>query len=195
MTDEIIKKIKITALDLSVPIMKDESAEALVSLLKARKPKKILEIGTGVGYSGTLMLAASEDSFLTTIELDCSAAKIAKSFFALADLSRRVRLIEGDATSVIPMTEARFDFIFLDGPKGQYEALRPYLVDLLAVGGVIFADNILFKGYVNGAYNEHKHRTIVNSLRAFRENMKGDGRFKVELSEVGDGILTAERIL
>jgi predicted O-methyltransferase YrrM len=91
------------------------------------------------------------------------------------------------------MAEGKFDFIMLDGPKGQYEDFRPYLMALLKEGGVIFADNVLFKGYVYGDYEGHKHRTIVKSLRTFIKNMREDARVETVLHEVGDGILIAKK--
>ncbi|MDR2090110.1 MAG: O-methyltransferase [Clostridiales bacterium] len=191
---DIISDVKSAAFGLSVPIMRDESADALVFLTGVKRPKKILEIGTGIGYSGILMLTAAEEAFLTTVEIDCASARLAKENFARAGLTSRVRVIEGDAAEAAVMLDSRFDLILIDGAKGQYERLRPYLAGLLNRGGTIFADNVLFKGYVKGGYPGHKHRTIVKSLSAFIKNMKDDAGFNTELKEIGDGVLIAEKI-
>ncbi|MDR2047606.1 MAG: O-methyltransferase [Clostridiales bacterium] len=191
---DIIEKIKNRALDLSVPIIRDGGAEILTALLRERRCAKILEIGTGVGYSGALMLSAAKNASLVTVEIDGVFAELARSFFREAGLEKRVRLIEGDATEAVLLMDGGFDFILLDGPKGQYERLRPYLVGLLNPGGIIFADNALFKGYVEDFYIRRKHRSIVKSLKAFIENMRNDARFRTTLSDAGDGILIAEYI-
>ncbi|MDR3264296.1 MAG: O-methyltransferase [Clostridiales bacterium] len=190
---DIVEEIKVCAMDLSVPIMKDETRDVLLSCIRSFPCRKILEIGAGIGYSGTLMLRSLPEAFLTTIEIDAFSAEIAGRFFEKAGLAKRVRLIEGDVTEIITMMDARFDFIFLDGPKGQYEHLRPYLINLLDDGGVIFADNVLFKGYVSDYYIRHKHRTIVNSLRAFIDNMKNAEGFVSELLDTGDGIMISKK--
>ncbi|MDR3292708.1 MAG: O-methyltransferase [Clostridiales bacterium] len=190
---DILREMRYEAGDVSAPIMREESVALLTEEVERLKPKRILEIGTAIGYSGTQMLFnAGEDTRLTTIELDVFFAELALKNFEKSGLRERVRLIEGDAGEVVAMMEGRFDFILLDGPKGQYEHYRPYLKRLLNVGGILFADNVLFKGYVNDYYIKHKHRTIVNSLTLFIRNMQKDPDFETRLLETEDGIIIAK---
>ncbi|MDR1940423.1 MAG: class I SAM-dependent methyltransferase [Clostridiales bacterium] len=168
---------------------------------------RILEIGTGIGYSGLLMSEAAAAAararaegltgppqiFLTTLELDANSARLARGFFEKSRMAESIRLIEGDAAEFIVMTDCKFDFILLDGPKAQYEKFRPYLAELLNAGGVIFADNMRFKGYVGDAYIRRKHRSIVTALRAYTDNIKADGRFDTVEYAVGDGVIASTK--
>jgi len=183
--------IKEYALIRKIPIISDAALEILLVKLKEVQPERILEIGTAIGYSGCQMLSACPFAKLVTVEINPEACAVAKEIFVSAGFEHRVQLIEGDVNEVIGYIGGKFGFILLDGPKGHYEQLRPYLTELLEGGGVLFADNILFKGYVNNGYTAHKHRTAVNSLEAFIKHMQGDKRFIAELLNIGDGILIA----
>jgi caffeoyl-CoA O-methyltransferase len=234
--EKLLAEIKTAAMNFSIPIMRDDSLTLLKACVKKAVEKKlfeeysknvekseyskkgmrfrILEIGSGIGYSGISMLSAADESLnafkqravaderppdnsdcifpvyadLTTLELDSKSAETARRFFEKSGTAKNVRLIEGDAAEFIVMTGDKFDFILLDGPKGQYERFRPYLKNMLNDGGVIFADNMSFKGYVNDAYIRHKHRSIVNALNAYLKNMKDDPDFETLSYDVGDGI-------
>jgi predicted O-methyltransferase YrrM len=191
--DNIITKLKIYASENKTPIMTDGAMSILLDKFKEINPKRILEIGTAIGYSGLMMLTACPESYLVTVEIDARSAEVARQTFKSAGLTERVQLIEGDINEVIKYIGGGFDFILLDGPKGHYEQLRSYLVNLLADGGILFADNVLFKGYVNSGYTEHKHRTAVASLESFIRNMMSDGEFVSELIDVDDGILVSRK--
>lgn len=178
-----------------VPIMLDDSLPYLLDEVKRAKPDSILEIGTAIGYSGLKMLSVAPNATLTTIELDEERYDIAKNCFIKANVINRVTMHLGDCTEIIRYIDGKFDFIFVDGPKGHYAEMLPYLKNLLADNGKIFADNIIFKGKAVGDdYPEHKHRTIVNSLRKYRKDLLEDGNFSVKEYDAGDGIIIATKI-
>lgn len=174
-----------------VPILRDKSADFLCKIIKDEQPKKILEIGTCLGYSGTLILENSS-GVLTTIEKDEKKCQEAVKNFEQAGLSSRVEVINGDAGEVIKdllKDGQKYDFIFLDGPKGQYITYLPILKQLLNKKGILMADDIYYHGWVKGNdYPKHKHRTIILRLREFIEKITTDEDFDTILLDLEDGI-------
>ena len=174
-----------------VPVLRDRSADFLCEVVKKEKPKKILEIGTCLGYSGILMLENSQESFLVTVEKDVEKSQEALQNFSQAGLLDRVEVINQDAMEVIQnlvKNEQKFDLIFLDGPKGQYVKYLPNLKKLLNRGGILFADDIYYHGLVKQGYPKHKHRTIVYRLREFIDLITNDKEFETFLFDIDDGI-------
>lgn len=171
-----------------IPVLLDDTRDLLIDTVKKLKPNTILEIGTAVGYSGTLMLTNS-DAKLTTIELSEDSIKIAKNTFIENGVYDRVTQLHGDAKVVLPSIDAKFDFIFLDGPKGQYINYLPVLENLLNDGGVIFADNVLYRGMVESTeFIPHKKRTIVVNLRKYLNAVTNSDKFDTIIHKVGDGV-------
>ncbi len=178
-----------------IPVLLDDTAKLLFSKINNQKPKNVLEIGTAIGYSGTLILNASNCK-LTTIEKDEASFNLAEHHFEKFGLTNRVNQILGDAleelNNLVKLNK-KFDFIFLDGPKGQYIKYLPILKQLINNSGVLFADNVFFKRmiFIEGTI-PHRKRTIVVNLRKFLETVKTDNNFyNVEILDVGDGVLIA----
>lgn len=194
-TQEILDKIQKYGRLMNVPIILDDSKDILLDLIRQHQPKKILEIGTAIGYSGSLMLINSPASKLTTIEILPSAYEVAKDNFAELGLLDRVNMILGDANEVVKNLNDDYDFIFMDGPKSKYLHQFPYLLKHLKKDGIIFADNVLFKGRVLGDdYPKHKHRTLILNLRKFLKLVQEDKALKSTLLDAGDGILIIQKV-
>jgi len=174
-----------------VPVLRDKSADFLCKLVKEKNPKKILEIGTCIGYSGIIMLENTTNSFLVTIEKDKGKSEEAKQNFNQAGFSDRVDVVNDDAFNHIKKLSSqneKFDFVFLDGPKGQYINYLPYLKSLLNQDGLLVADDIFYHGMVKEGYPKHKHRTIVFRLREFIDKITTDPDFETVILELEDGI-------
>ncbi len=189
--DERIIKIRKEAKERGIPVILDESLNALMLAVKMRAPQKILEIGTAVGMSGICMLNASPAARLVTVECDEDSFKQAKANFKEFGVDSRVRAILGDAGDVVRCYEPYFDFIFLDGAKARYYDYLPDLKRLLSVGGVLFADNVLFRGLVECEKPPHGDMTIVRNMRAFIDDLSSDVNFTTTLFDIGDGVLIA----
>ena len=190
-----LKKLEEYALENHVPIIRPLSREILAKEVAAKNPSKILEIGTAIGFSGCLMLNSAPNSTLTTIEIDEKSFEVAKQNFSEAGFTNRVKQILGDASEIVKTLEGKFDFIFLDGPKSQYIKQLPYLVNLLSVGGVLLADNVLFMGQVlSDIYPKHKHRSMILKLRQFIRDIQSDKRLTSEIIDIEDGLLLAKKI-
>lgn len=175
--------------DKYVPILKDEGIAFLFDLVKKEKPKKILEIGAYIGYSASVILSACEGSVVTVEKLPENAVLAKQN---LKEFGNRAQVLNEDAYSAILKLEEKgekFDFIFLDGPKGQYFKYLPHLKNLLNSGGILMADNIYFHGLVKKEGSIiHKHRTIVVNLRKFISSILNDKDFTTTLYNLGDGI-------
>ncbi len=177
-----------------VPIIEAEGLALLRKLVEERKPERILEIGTAIGFSGLNMLSLSENSFLTTIDIDSQRLEKAEEYFSLAGVEKRVKIIEDDANYILTLLEGEYDFIFLDGPKAHYKSMLPHILRLLAKGGIIFVDDVYYHGWVKGdAYPQHKHRTIITNMRSFIKAVEEDDTLKVTSYEVGQGLMVIEK--
>ena len=177
------------------PILRDKSFELLISTVKARKPAKILEIGVNVGLSGIGMLLASDNSSLTGIEIDEEKIRAAKENYASFGVSDRVKIFCGDASEIIPLLGGKYDFIFLDGPKGHYGQYCADLLRVLSVGGILFADNVLYRGYVGKDKTApHKHATIKHGMEKFLETVTGAENLKTVDYELEDGVSVTEKL-
>ena len=173
-----------------VPILRDESITFLYDLAQKLQPKKILEIGTYIGYSASILLSSSPNSTLDTVEIKEENSNLACE--NLKVFGGRVEVFCQDAKDFIETKckeKKKYDFIFLDGPKGQYVRYLPILKELLESGGVLVADNVYFHGMVKMEGKiPHKHRSIVNNLRQFINDITLDIDFQTTIYDIGDGI-------
>ncbi len=174
-----------------VPILRPETASFLETLLTAVKPENILEIGTAIGYSALRMHRAAPEARITTLELDQRRADRAEVWFSEAEALQQVRLIRGDAALILPALKESYDFIFLDGPKGQYLHYLPELKRLLKKGGLLFTDNILQEGTLleSRFAVERRDRTIHERMRQFVRLLYQDPQMKTSLLPLEDGVL------
>ncbi len=192
--DRIREKRKI-AKDMGEPILRDKSFEILLDVVRKKQPKKILEIGVNLGYSGIAMLLCSKDASLSGIEIDEAKAQMAKQNYVDFKVDERAKIFLGDAGEIIPILTGEYDFIFLDGPKGHYYEYLPHLLTVLKVGGVLFADNVLFRGYVNDKVKTpHRFNTTKHSMERFLDGITKSENLKTEILDIEDGISITERI-
>lgn len=171
----------------NVPIMKLESKEFLKSLLAIKRPKSILEIGTAIGYS-SLVFDKYSDAKITTIELSEDMAHIAQENFNKYNVD--INLINDNAEKALTKLNQGFDFVFIDANKSNYKFYFDYVdKNLLNNGGVIVADNILFRGEVcNDDLVEKRKITIVKRLRNFLAYITSRDDYKTSIIPIGDGI-------
>lgn len=171
----------------NVPIMKLESKEFLKNLLAIKRPKSILEIGTAIGYS-SLVFDKYSDAKITTIELSEDMAHIAQENFNKYNVD--INLINDDAEKALTKLNQGFDFVFVDANKSNYKFYFDYIdKNLLNNGGVIVADNILFRGEVcNDDLVEKRKITIVKRLRNFLAYITRRDDYQTSIIPIGDGI-------
>lgn len=191
-----LDELKKYARERYIPVMLDDAKELLYNTVREHSPKRILEIGTAIGYSGIVMLSASSEATLNTIELSESSAALARYNFGQFGMSERVNVFVGDAREIVPQLTGEYDFIFLDGPKGQYETFFPYLTELLTVGGSLVCDNVLYKGLVEHVPDDkrHKHITVARNMRAFLDDITTNPRYHTTLYRIGDGVTVSTKL-
>ena len=191
-----LEKIKEKALEDHIPIIMDDTLEVIANRLKNVKPRKILEIGTAVGYSAICFSEfLSEDGKIDTIEREHDRVEEARKNIEKAEVQDKINIIEGDAVEILPTLQGKYDVVFIDASKGKYPFFLREALRLLADNGIIFADNVLYKGYVLSDYNKHKQRTAVRNLREFLAELQNNQELKTEILEVGDGLAVAERVV
>lgn len=191
-----LERIKEKALEDHIPIIMDDTLEVIENRLKNVKSRKILEIGTAVGYSAICFSEfLSEDGKIDTIEREHGRVEEARKNIEKAEVQDKINIIEGDAVEILPTLQGKYDVVFIDASKGKYPFFLKEALRLLADNGIIFADNVLYKGYVLSDYNKHKQRTAVRNLREFLAELQNNQELKTEILEVGDGLAVAERVV
>lgn len=186
--DSLILEMEDFAHENNVPIVTKEVAEYLKFIVKTHKVKNILEVGTAIGYSGILMAKeiVEQDGKLYTIEIDEERYNQAQENIKKSGLSNIVS-IKGDAVEEIKKIEENFDFVFIDASKGHYMDFFEDSIKLLNKNGIIFIDNIMFRGYLYKEYPK-RFKTIVKRLDSFIDSLynREDGDFV--LLPFGDGV-------
>lgn len=186
---EKFNEIKEHAIERHIPIIMDDTLKVIEERLRARRTNRILEIGTAVGYSAICFSEFLEPSgIIDTIERDEERIKEAKENIKIIDNNKKINIYEGDAVEILPTINEKYDMIFIDAAKGKYPFFLEQALRLLKKDGIIFADNILYKGYVMSDYNKHKQRTAVTHLREYIKLTTEDPQLNTEILEVGDGL-------
>lgn len=186
--DELILELEKYAAENNVPIVTKEVAEYLKFMVDMNRSQNILEVGTAIGYSGILMARAAQKygGKLTTIEIDEERYKEANINFEKAGL-KNVKTILGDAGEEIKKLDEEFDFVFIDASKGHYREFFDDSYKLLKKDGIIFIDNIMFRGYLYKEYPK-RFKTIVRKLDEFITWLYEEFGESFVLLPFGDGI-------
>ena len=184
-----LEEIKIKALEEHIPIIMDDTLSVIEDIFKKEQPKRILEIGTAVGYSAICFVkAASDEAVVDTIELDEERAKQAVENIKVMKLEHKINVMVGNAVDILPTLDGEYDIVFIDAAKGKYPFFLEQAIRLIKPNGIILADNILYKGYVMSDYNKHKQRTAVRNLREYIKQATENACLETAILEVGDGL-------
>ncbi|MBE5752815.1 MAG: O-methyltransferase [Clostridiales bacterium] len=187
--DERVAVLRADALSRGIPVADDETLNYLLLTLTAFQPSRILEIGTAVGLSASAMLMACPNAKVTTIELEEERYLEAKENFKKLGVEERVNSYLGDAGEILSMMDGKFDFVFLDGPKAQYEKYLFDLKRLMRKGALLFADDVLLYGWVSGEEpTPQKRHSIVDKIRSYLNVVTSSPDFMTSVLNVGDGV-------
>lgn len=193
----ILNKIEQEALDTYVPIVRREMQSFLKVLLAMKRPVRILEVGTAVGFSTLLFCEyAPEGAHITTIEKYEKRIPVARENFRRAGREDQITLLEGDAAEILSGLTETYDFIFMDAAKGQYIHFLPDVMRILEIGGVLVSDNVLQDGDIIESHYavERRNRTIYKRMREYLYELKHDERLSTSIVPIGDGATVSVRI-
>lgn len=194
---EILDAIEREALDSFVPIIRKEMQSFLKFLLAVLRPKRILEVGTAVGFSAILMAEYNPVSCeIVTIENYEKRIPIARENFVRAAKEEQITLLEGDAAEILKTLEDPFDLIFMDAAKGQYIHFLPDVLRLLKTGGVLVSDNVLQDGDIVESHYivERRNRTIYKRMREYLYTLTHHSSLVTAVLPVGDGITVSTKL-
>ncbi|MFQ8988341.1 MAG: O-methyltransferase [Intestinibacter sp.] len=190
-----LEKIKQKALEEHIPIIMDDTLEVVANILSKIKPKRILEIGTAVGYSAICFSSyLANDGKIDTIERDSARASEARENIKKVEVEDKIQIYEGDAVEILPTLQEQYDVVFIDAAKGKYPFFLQEALRMIKTGGTIIADNVLYKGYVMSDYNKHKQRTAVRNLREYIAEITQNPNLETQILEVGDGLAISKII-
>ncbi|MEE1314723.1 MAG: O-methyltransferase [Faecalimonas sp.] len=187
----ILETIEKEALDTQVPIIRKEMQSFLKVLLKIKRPMRVLEVGTAIGFSALLMSEyVPEGCHITTIEKYEKRIPIARENFKRAGKEAQITLVEGDALEVLKGLTESYDLIFMDAAKAQYIYYLPEVLRLLEKDGVLISDNVLQEGDIMESRFavERRNRTIHSRMREYLYELKHHSQLETSILPLGDGV-------
>ena len=187
----ILEEVAEYAEKMDVLIIRKEVEGFIRVLLEMKKPKKLLELGTAIGYSANLMSEyLDEGGTIVTIENYDKRIPVARENIKKAGKEKIITLIEGDALSILPNLEPSFDFVFMDAAKAQYINFLPHVMRLLDNQGILLADNVLQEGdIIESRYAvARRDRTIHGRMREFLYEIKHMENLTTAIIPIGDGM-------
>ena len=194
MLDDLIKYMKEYALDNNVPIMTEGGINYLMKYIKKNNIKRILEVGTAIGYSAICMCSCDSDIYVTTIERDEKRYLEALKNIKKANMEDRINLIYKDALDV--NLDEEYDLIFIDAAKAQNRNFFERFEKNLAEDGTIITDNMNFHGLVNKdleSIESRNLRQLVRKVKEYKEYLENNKNYTTEFFDVGDGIAVSKK--
>ncbi len=166
----------------------------LAMLSKMSQPKRILEVGTYMGYSAMCLAEGlADDGKIITLDMQPETHAIAKSFWARSDLNSKIDGRLGDATKIIPTLDETFDLVFIDADKPNYANYYDLVFPKMWVGGLIVADNVLWSGEVLKVGNGETDDESTVALHEYNQKINADKRVSNILFAVRDGLMIARK--
>ena len=187
--DELLLEIEQYAVEHKVPILNWHAADFIEKLIMINKPDRVLEIGTAIAYT-TIRIAKclSKKAVIHSIEKSDDNIKIALENIEKSGLSKKIKLIQGDALNIMPQLGKKYDFIFLDADKEDYKRLFDYSMILLRKGGIIIVDNLLWQGYAASKRVPAKYGKSTKHIREFNNIFILQQNLDSMIIPIGDGI-------
>lgn len=179
-----------------VPIIRREMQSFLKVFLMIQQPRKILEVGSAIGFSAVFMAEyGPEDCRITTIENYEKRILAARENFRKSGYGERITLLPGDAAEILKTLEGPYDLIFMDAAKGQYIRFLPEVLRLLHPGAVLISDNVLQEGDIIESHYlvERRNRTIYKRMREYLYELKHSRELETAVIPLGDGITVSVR--
>ena len=190
-----LDELEAYAIQTQVPIIRKEMQSFMRTMLLMNKPKRILEVGTAIGFSALLMSEfMPQDGHITTENYE-KRIPIARANFQKYGKEDRITLLEGDAAEVLKTLEGPYDFIFMDAAKGQYIHYLPQIMRILTPGGVLISDNVMQDGdIIESKYAvTRRDRTIHRRMREYLYTLTHHEELQTSILTLGDGVAVSVR--
>ena len=188
-SDGLLEEIEKYAQENNVPILSSQSAEFLEQLVIIKNPKRVLELGTAIGYSSIRIARNLKGkSVVHTIEKSSDNIVIAKEYISKTGVASKIKLLEGDALNIMPQLKKKYDLIFLDADKEDYKRLFDYSLVLLRRGGLLVVDNLLWHGYAASSRVPKQYKESANHIREFNKIFMSQPNLKTTILPIGDGL-------
>lgn len=189
----LIKEMEEYAKEHNVPIMQEEGLSFILDFIKEHNIKRILEIGSAIGYSAIRMAMLDDSIHVTTIERDDERYQKACENLAKSTCQKQIRIYHADALEAV--IDGEYDLLFIDAAKAQYQRFFERYESNLKQGGYIISDNLSFHGYVEHPEREMSRslRQLVRKIRNFRLYLESRDDYKTEYYELGDGIAVSRK--
>lgn len=192
-----LNELEQTAIQTGIPIIRPQMQSFLKLLLAIKQPRKILEVGTAIGFSALLMSEyGPKGCQITTIENYEKRIPIARENFKRAGREKQITLLEGDASVLLGELSDDYDFIFMDAAKGQYIHFLPDILRLMPLGGLLISDNVLQDGDVPESRYAvtRRDRTIHGRMREYLYELKHNEQLQTDILPLGDGVTVSVKI-
>ncbi|WP_430483250.1 O-methyltransferase [Rossellomorea marisflavi] len=193
---DLLQEMEAYAEENGVPIMELVGIEALLGMLRIQQPKRILEVGTAIGYSALRMAEALPDTTIVTLERDEERYEKAQEFLGRSSARDRVITLLGDALELQEDVKQHgpYDAVFIDAAKGQYRKFFDSYSEMLTPEGVVYSDNVLFKGLVAEEVVEQKRiRNMVKKLQDYNKWLMDHPEYNTSILPVGDGVAISKK--
>ncbi|MGP4107185.1 O-methyltransferase [Virgibacillus sp. L01] len=185
-----------TAKNENVPIMDPVGINFVMQLIRLNKPRRILEIGSAIGYSALKMLEANPNASIVTIERDEQRYNQAVQNVRKLGFQDNIQIIFGDAIEILNglKVDNQFDLVFIDASKGQYKRFFELSSPLLSENGFILSDNVLFKGYVADPEKQHpRFQKLARKIREYNEWLIKHPDYVTTIVPIGDGVAISNK--
>ena len=185
--DPLLREMEEQARQEDVPISDPEIGRLLGILARSLNARRILEIGTAIGYGTVCLARGAAEARVVTIELEPRRIEQARGYLERGGVADRVEILQGAALDVLPRLEGPFDLVYVDAVKKEYRRYLDLLLPRLRVGGMIVIDNLLWKGHVAEPSDEEEDEN-ADALRAFNGYLMMHPQLQAVLLPVGDGL-------
>lgn len=186
---KLLEEIRVYGEENDVPISKADTQEFLLNLIIENNYMSVLEIGTAIGYSTIAFASTNCVSKVDSVEIDENRLLVARENIKKSGLDKKIKLYHMDAKEFLQNNENKYDFIYLDGPKGQYINYLPYLLNMLNKNGTLVADNLFFHGMVTGEIPVTKGcRSMIKGLKNYIQEITTNPNLETKILNIGDGL-------
>ncbi|HVT57754.1 MAG TPA: O-methyltransferase [Thermoanaerobaculia bacterium] len=186
--DSILREMEEQAARENIPISDPEVGQLLSVLARAAGARRIVEVGTAIGYGALCMARGAPQAKVYTVDIDPARLTAARGYLTRAGVEERVELLEGPALDVLPSLTGPFDLAYIDGVKLEYRRYLDLLLPRLRIGGMVVADNLLWKGSVAEPAGDTEEDAETEALRAFNGYLMIHPQLKAVILPLGDGV-------